>query len=159
MNNLLGTPAHPLLVHLPVVGIPVLAILAIAMIVKPQWRERLAVPTAVFGVVMAGAVILAASAGESLQERVPDTALVRTHAELGDQLKTITVVFAFFLVAYAVVLKFKSHELLKRLAPLLPALLVGCVFLGAAATVWDVRAGHAGAKAVWHNTPKARAHG
>jgi Ni/Fe-hydrogenase subunit HybB-like protein len=159
MNNLFGIPAHPLLVHLPVVGIPVLAMLAIAMIVKPEWRGKLAVPVAAFAVVLAGATILAAGAGESLQERVPNTELVRKHAELGDQLKVIMIVFAAFLVAYAVLLKFKSHELLRRLAPLLPAVLVGCVFIGAVATVWDVRAGHAGAKAVWHGTPKAYVQG
>ena len=77
MNNLFGIPAHPLLVHLPVVGIPVLAMLAVAMIVKPGWREKLALPTAALAVVMAGATILAASAGESLQGRVPNTELVR----------------------------------------------------------------------------------
>lgn len=153
MNNLFGVPAHPLLVHLPVVGIPVLAMLAVAMIVKPEWREKLAVPTAVLAVLMAAATILAAGAGESLQERVPNTELVRKHAELGDQLKAITIAFAAVLVAYAVLLKFKSHDLLRRLAPLLPALLAGCVLVGAVATVWDVRTGHAGAKAVWNQTP------
>jgi uncharacterized membrane protein len=158
VNNLFGIPSHPLLVHLPVVGIPFLAVLAVAMIVKPEWRERLAVPTAVFALVMAGATILAAGAGESLRDRVPNTELVRTHADLGGQLKVIVIVLAGLLVAYAALFKFRRHELLRHLAPILPAVLVACVLVSAVATVWDVRAGHTGAKAVWHKTPKAPIH-
>ena len=40
MDTFAGLPAHPLLVHAPVVLVPVVALLVILMIVRPQWLER-----------------------------------------------------------------------------------------------------------------------
>ena len=40
MNSISGLPAHPLLVHLPVVAIPLAALGVVTMLVKPDWWQR-----------------------------------------------------------------------------------------------------------------------
>ena len=53
INNLFGLPAHPLLVHAPIVLVPLCLVAAIFMAAKPEWRRRFGVPTAVLAVVAA----------------------------------------------------------------------------------------------------------
>ncbi len=74
MDTFAGLPAHPLLVHAPVVLVPVVALLVILMIVRPQWLERfgwLAVGLAGLALVTG---VLAENSGEALEEAVEDSA-------------------------------------------------------------------------------------
>ena len=41
MSEIQGLPSHPLLVHGPVVLIPLVALLMLAMVVKRDWRASL----------------------------------------------------------------------------------------------------------------------
>ena len=50
LDQLLGLPAHPLLVHLPVVVLPLVALGVVALAARPAWRPRYA------GLVLAFAV-------------------------------------------------------------------------------------------------------
>src|SRR5690348_6266660 len=81
-----GLPAHVLLVHAVVVLVPLVAISVIAAAVSSRWRERLGSLPALAAVALVVLTPVTTSAGEWLQQRVPDTAKVRHHAELGDQL-------------------------------------------------------------------------
>ncbi len=40
MDTLFGLPAHPLLVHIPIVLLPLAAIGVIVMLIKPEWHRR-----------------------------------------------------------------------------------------------------------------------
>lgn len=40
LENLFGLPAHPLLVHLPVVMVPIAATMALLMTIRPAWLDR-----------------------------------------------------------------------------------------------------------------------
>jgi hypothetical protein len=40
MDTLFGLPAHPLLVHMPIVLIPLAAIGVVVMLIKPAWHQR-----------------------------------------------------------------------------------------------------------------------
>jgi uncharacterized membrane protein len=40
MDTLFGLPAHPLLVHIPIVLLPLAAIGVIVMLIKPAWHRR-----------------------------------------------------------------------------------------------------------------------
>lgn len=40
LNNLFGLPAHPLLVHLPVVMVPLAAIGALVLAIRPRFWSR-----------------------------------------------------------------------------------------------------------------------
>ena len=87
IDNLFGLPAHPLLVHAPIVLVPLCLVAAVLMAVKPEWRRRFAVPTAVVAVVAAVSVQLAEGSGEALEERVRETNLVEQHAEIAELAK------------------------------------------------------------------------
>lgn len=147
LDKVFGLPAHPLLVHAPIVLIPLLALWAIALAIKPEWRDRFATPTAIIGLGVMVMTIMAAGAGEKLQLRVGETPLIEEHAELGDQTKIIVLVFALLLVGIAVAIR-------RNMAQLVKPLVILAAVAGLVSTVWVVRAGHAGAKAVWQDIGK-----
>jgi uncharacterized membrane protein len=91
-----GLPAHPLLVHLPVVLIPLVAVFAIVLVIVPRWRHRF-LPVLVIGSGLAfvGA-LLAASSGEELVDKVKRSATLDNHTELGDAAQWVA--FVFFVV-------------------------------------------------------------
>jgi len=147
LDKVFGLPAHPLLVHMPIILIPMLTLWVIALAIKPQWRDRLAMHTAAVGVFVMLATIAAAGAGEKFQLRVGDTKLVQDHADLGNQTKVIMIVFALILVGLAVAVRRSLTQFVK------PLVILAAV-AGLVTTVWVVRTGHAGAKAVWQETGK-----
>jgi deazaflavin-dependent oxidoreductase (nitroreductase family) len=68
MDTLFGLPAHPFLVHIPIVLLPVAAIGVIAMVIKPAWHRRYR--WIVLGTGVAGAIgaTLAAQAARSSRD-------------------------------------------------------------------------------------------
>ncbi len=92
-----GLPAHVLLVHVIVVAVPLTAVLLVLTAVWPRARRRGSGLTAIVALVTLVAVPVTTHAGEWLQRRVPATALVRAHTQLGDGLLPWTV--ALFVVA------------------------------------------------------------
>jgi hypothetical protein len=161
MNQVFGLPAHPLLVHVPIVLIPLLALLAIAFVARPAWRPAMSIPLAALAVITLLGTLLAASSGESLRDRVQRTEQVRAHAEQGDQLRVIGALFCLAVLG-TVLLENSERRGWRRLR--LPAgrqLLVLAsavtIVVAVAATTWDVRAGHSGAKAVWSDPSRFRA--
>jgi uncharacterized membrane protein len=154
MSTFFGLPAHPLLVHVPIVLIPLAAITAIISIHKKYRREMLLV-TAVMAIIGAGFLFLAAGAGESLQHDLPRSRAIHEHAELGDKSQGPTAVFAFAAVGAVLSLEasrrkfeYKGKSLPKWSAT---ALLALTVVGGVAATVAVSQAGHSGAKSVWES--------
>lgn len=143
IDKIAGLPAHPLFVHLPIVLIPLLAIWAVLLVIKPEWRERSARPLAIAVVIAAVATIIAAGAGEQLQKRVGEDDLVEKHAELGEQTRLLAILFAAAAVGVAIAIR---RQMLRFITPLV----LLTALLGVASTVWVARAGHAGAKSVWH---------
>lgn len=149
MDLLFGLPAHPLLIHLTLVLVPLCLVVAIASAVRPAWRARLLPILLGLAVVTAVMAVVTASAGEKLALRVPESPLIAVHAELGEQLRLLTLVFAG-VVTLAVLLERLGRRAVST------AMAVIVVAVGSVATVWDVRAGHAGAKAVWQGTAEAQ---
>jgi uncharacterized membrane protein len=103
MDTFAGLPAHPLLVHAPVVLVPVVALLVILMIVRPQWLERfgwLAVGLAGLALVTG---VLAENSGEALEEAVEDSAsrtLLHAHEEAGEKVPLLAFLLFASLVAW-----------------------------------------------------------
>lgn len=149
-----GLPVHVLVVHLVVVLVPVAALLAIAQAWSPAVR-RWAGPLG--PLLCLGALVLvpvATSAGEWLQERLPETAPIERHAELGGQLWPFVLVLFILSVAgwwldrrQAVDAELVSSSRGSVPLQLIVAVLVTVVALGAIAQV--VRIGDSGAQAVW----------
>ena len=160
METLFGLPAHPLLVHLPVVLIPVAGLLAIAFVVRPAWLDRFGWHLVAISGVGALGGILAASSGEGLEElqRKAETAAREDHFELGETARNLGILF--FLIVLAVVLVrhlarkhsedagFWAAARSKAGAIVMSVLLVGSA---AGATVAISAAGHQGAKLVWQD--------
>jgi hypothetical protein len=86
INQFDGLPAHILLVHVVVIVIPLAAFLTIVSAVWPSARRRLGVITPLTALVGLVFVPITTSAGEWLERRVQETALVRKHVQLGDSL-------------------------------------------------------------------------
>lgn len=145
-----GLPAHPLLVHAPVVLIPILLAAIVALTVKPQWRAKGGPYLAAGAIGIFVLCVLAAGSGEKLEARVGEGPLVEEHAELGEQLRLIALFLALAVTAW--VLATRAAVKNTALTAIVTPLAVASVALGALATVWDVRTGHAGAKAVWKET-------
>lgn len=165
IEDIFGLPAHPLLVHAPVVLLPLGALGVLLMVIRVAWFERFKWATlAVVGAGTLGAV-LAAGSGESLQEETRRR--VGDHAEAGDAARAVSIVF-FVVVLVAVLLP----VLLKRRAaarasagegtpqpgatnaqPLWLRILVTLALVASAtaSVITVVNAGHSGAERVWEN--------
>jgi uncharacterized membrane protein len=153
MNQIFGLPAHPLMVHIPIVLIPLLAVMAIGYVARPAWRPGLSAPLAILATITAVGTLLAANTGESLRDHVNRTELVRAHIQQGDQLKAIGVLFGMAVFGLVVVENAERRRWqwlkLPALRQLVMLAAVVTLLMSAVAVVWDVRAGHSGAKAVW----------
>lgn len=101
MDELFGLPAHPLLVHIPVVIIP-LALLAAVLALWPRTRRHAALAAAALALVGAVGAVLAAGAGETLEDDVRETELVEEHVEQGDRVELPALAFGALAIAGAV---------------------------------------------------------
>jgi uncharacterized membrane protein len=152
MDELFGLPAHPLLVHAPVVLGPLVALLTVAFAVRPAWRKH---AWWLFGAtaVLFFATVLATQSGEDLQERMDLAKLVRKHRDLGEATRLL-----IFLQAGATGALALSQTLATRgkatLAKAATPLLAVTVIFAALSTVWMVRTGHEGARVTWNGLPK-----
>lgn len=102
INDIGGLPAHPLIVHLPVVLVPLATVGAVLMLVRPSWRRMFEIPTAVLAVIAAIATQLAIESGESLEHLVGESELVETHSQIAEQARPLIFLFAAVMVAVAV---------------------------------------------------------
>ena len=157
VNEVFGLPAHPLLVHVPVVLIPLAFIGLILITVRPKLKSSLLLPTAAVGIVGVLGAILASEAGEWLQARVDESNLIEQHAELGEMSVNLSIAFGLVLVLLAARYLLVERKLTgenavtKILSPAWVgmAATVGALLFGALATTWLVRTGDSGAKSVW----------
>jgi hypothetical protein len=152
IDQIFGVPAHPLFVHVPVVLVPLAAILAVVAIYK-RFRQPLLIAVATMAAIGGIGVLLAASSGEGLGESVQRTTLIHDHEEKGDAAQAPAVIFGGIAVVAAaeeVLRRSKYAQKLAKLPKWAPAvLLTATIASGAVATAFVYDAGHTGAKAVW----------
>jgi len=153
LSKLFGLPAHPLVVHLPIVLVPLAALGALAIAVVPAWRARFGVLTVAIATVALVGVQLAMGSGEELEDHVDRSAILHRHTELAESLRPMVFVFLVLLVAF-VVLDRRRPGWLSR--PLLIGLATLTVFSGGVSTVRLVQVGHNGARATWHETDMSK---
>lgn len=141
-------PLHPLVIHAPVVGIP-LSLMVVLLFILPRTRPWARWPLAIVVIGATAATIVAKQTGEGLQRLLaispgnPVGDLIQTHSELATQLVIIMVIFA------AVVLMnvFMLARVSRGIGIILLALLLTA---GSMAVVWVIRVGDLGARAVWN---------
>lgn len=153
LNTVNGVPGHVLLVHAVVVFIPLAAILAIASAVWPLARARIGILGPLVALVALVFVPLATNAGEWLQERVPETALVSKHVEMGDGL-TVWATMLFLLTSCSwllpvVIARSPRVPALASNRWIQPVLRVAICAVAIVAVVQTIRIGDSGAKAAW----------
>ncbi|CAN5587005.1 hypothetical protein BH10ACT2_BH10ACT2_15760 [soil metagenome] len=149
MGEIFGTPAHPLLIHIPVVVLPLLAIGAIVLAAKPSWRSRFSWALAGATLATAAVTFWATQSGKRLRDALQPSlgSLAERHAELGDQ--TALLATAFFIGAACLVVM-DRWVLPRRPAKLWPVVFAIVVALvGVASAVWVIRTGHEGARITW----------
>lgn len=161
-----GVPAHPLVVHIPVVMIP----LALALTVLAFWKRVrtsalwCATGSAAIGLVGAA---LAGGTGEALQNAVERTKLLREHTQAGEAVAPVAaVLLAALVVALLAHLSASdsvpfvgSLPIAKKMgAGALTAVLVLSSVIGVAATWVTYDAGHTGAKSAWRNVDLTKVH-
>ncbi|MFP5336821.1 MAG: DUF2231 domain-containing protein [Actinomycetes bacterium] len=139
LDTFAGLPVHVLLVHLVVVGAPLMALLTVLVAARPAWRRRFAWPVVVADAALSVVVFVTAAAGRELQQRLGGQVALE-HAEHGDRLRWLAVglVVAAVLVALAG----------ERRAVGLAATVVAVV-AAVAVTVGVVLTGHSGTESVW----------
>lgn len=170
ISNLMGLPAHPLIVHAVVVLVPLAALGLFLSAVWPAARDKIGwitVGISAFCLVM---IPFATGSGENLEERVDESELVEKHADLAERmLPWVIVLFAaalllmlFFHYRNKVNAKVADGTLseapgwMKIASPLLIAFAI-IASLGNVWTTYEV--GHSGAKATWDDTPAGEREG
>ncbi|WJY63874.1 hypothetical protein CATRI_09010 [Corynebacterium atrinae] len=145
-----GIPAHPLIVHLTVVAVPVAALLLLVWAVAPRLRGRLATLTVVVAAVGAAATLGAKFTGEALLEAQGfsehNPGPVADHAGWADFL-TVAV---FVMLAVAAGYWFFSRRPATG-SVIMVAIRVLAAAVAVAALVTVIGTGHEGAALVWAN--------
>lgn len=164
MGLINGLPAHILLVHAVVVLVPLAALMLVASAVWPAARRRLGLATPVAAAIAFLSIPPATQAGEWLQARVPDSPMVRAHAEMGHSV----IPFAGLMVLLAGLVWWRNRAADADLRPAGPGaalatelrrptdrwtvlIAVVSVLVAAGAVVTTVRIGDSGAKASWQD--------
>ncbi len=140
-EKIAGLPAHPLIIHLPIVLGPIVGVLAVLLLV-PKLRDRLLVPTAALAVVFAVSAIAAVMSGENFLATLNIGDAIEEHEEAAETLRLLSVVLAAVLVAFAA-----SRKRLPATAATGLAMVIAV--LGVATVGFTVKTGHEGATLVW----------
>jgi uncharacterized membrane protein len=162
IKSLFGLPAHPLIVHVPIVLIPLVAIGAVLML-WPSLRAKIGWATVVLAGVATVFSFLAVGSGEQLEESVEGTSneqLLHDHTSIGENIRIW--ILLLFLVLLAIMLwdRYRATPRPEGTAKVSPsraksvgvALSVLSILFAAVSTYWIVRIGHTGAKASWDKT-------
>src|SRR4051794_34328968 len=146
IHRAFGLPAHPLILHVPVIFVPLLGLAAIGYAIWP--RARYALPLAIFSVVTMAATLLTVGAGEAFQEdrarNLPSGGIdptLQDHMDAGRALRVTMILLTATLVAALFARRWPS--------PARVTLRVLTVLLAATAVFFVIRTGHLGAKLAW----------
>lgn len=167
LEKLFGLPAHPLLVHIPVVLVPLAGLIAVVFAFRPAWLDRFGSGLVALTGVGALGGILAAGSGEGLEslQNEAETAAREDHFELGEVARNVAILF-FVIVAAVVVVRYLARRRAARggeatgawgfigskAGAVTAAVLL--VLSATAATYTISVAGHQGAKLRWEEEVK-----
>jgi hypothetical protein len=155
MNQFNGLPAHILLIHMVVLGIPVAALVTVLSAVWPSARRRLGIATPIIALLALVCVPITTNAGEWLQDRVYrgySNPLIVRHAELGDELLPWAIgLFVLAVIAWGLPLVISRAKGPAVLGSDGVRIAVGVLTVAVAviAIVQVYRIGDSGAKAAW----------
>lgn len=146
-------PSHPLFVHAPVVLMPLLAVFAATLLVRPMWRRQVGLALPLLSAGLAAATYLAMRSGRELEDLLGDFA---PNLDKHESLATTTLGMIVALLVSSTAMA--GADLWARangpgwLSRASVAMLGLSAVLAGLATVWMVRTGHEGARLVWKGT-------
>ena len=147
MLRLFDLPAHPLLIHFPIVAIPTLCIIGLIMAFVPSFRERYGIAAVLLGIVTTIATFFAAASGQALADEFQfGDEIIGTHRELGETLRLFVLGLTVALVVM-VALGRRQADSPRDPATLLSS--VGAIAFAILSMIWVIRTGHEGASSVW----------
>jgi hypothetical protein len=150
VDRAFGLPAHPLLLHVPVILDPMAAVGALAFVVRPAWRERWGLALAVLAVASLPGTVLTVGAGEALLRDDFGGVATGTLADHREAARTLRIVMFAFVASLLALL---VADLLRRAGRDLRGTVAGLAVVTAALALasgfYTVRTGHLGAKATW----------
>lgn len=160
LKTLFGLPAHPLLVHLPVVLLPIAGIFAIFFVIRPAFLDKYGRHLVVLSGVGALGGILASGSGEGLAQlqNRPESHAREEHFEMGETARNMGILF-FLIVLAVVVLRHMSKKqageagFWKFVKSSTGAMVMSAALvLSAVGSTYAISvAGHQGAKLVWED--------
>lgn len=155
-------PLHPLVIHVPVIGIP-LALLLALLFAFPRTRAWARWPLVLIVLGSAAATWVSVQSGQGLYGLLgiepgnPVGDLIAQHSTLGGQLFLIMLGFSATAVANVVLVRPGPAgdgvvAVARPATPLRILLLAALVAVAVVAFIWTVRVGDLGARAVWNPT-------
>lgn len=144
-ETVFGLPVHPLLVHATVVLVPLTATAIMLAVFLPRFRAWAGWIPLGLAVISTALAPLSTSTGENLQRRLPETKLIREHAELGDMLLW----WCLGMLAVAAALTVVHRRTAAPSKAVAVGLMVAGVVVGVGTMVQVVLIGHSGAEAAW----------
>jgi drug/metabolite transporter (DMT)-like permease len=157
-DSLFGLPAHPLVVHIAVVMVPLAAVGTVVMAFWAAARRRIGWIVVALAFVAFVGCFLAGESGGALQDSVSQTAAVDAHVSMGGG--GTLAGFAVFLGAAGIMVvdlllrrrtaREQASLPLQKQAPMIVGILA--VLLALFGSVRIIQIGHSGAKATWENT-------
>ncbi len=156
-------------VHAPLVLLPLTSMVAVLFMFKADWRHKFRWQLAFSSLIVFIFVLLAESSGKAFDKATKGLTPVDEHAELANTTKFLT--FGFLVLTCiaiaasrrnrstpaddpvtatdgdATVMVPNAHSLSKIVS-------IVTALVGVLATIWMIRTGHEGAKAVWKGTLK-----
>jgi hypothetical protein len=168
-DEILGLPAHPLMVHAPVVLVPLTVLVALVYGVLPPARQRIGWALVLLALAGAGAAYAAVESGQRFAvARGGVTPDIAGHQELGEMLRNLALLLAVVAVVLVVVdrarhrrrrLQFAEdgspHTYARTrsggvlLGVVSVILTLGLLGVAGAAGYYAYEAGHSGAEMVW----------
>lgn len=163
-----GLPAHPLIIHVPVVLIPASILGALACVARPAWFGRYGILLCLTSIVAMSSIFLAMQAGAALEGLLhlqgEQAHLISEHSQAAHYLAFVFVAFTAILI-----LTFSAHRISGEMGPTglaiadralssrstVVALRVVLVVLALASAGLVFRVGDLGAKAVWQGRIQA----
>ena len=146
IHRAFGLPAHPLIIHIPVVFVPILGLVAIAAAFWPKLHGPI---LAGFSVVSLAGTLLAVGAGEAFRADRgafgANNPTLQNHAEAGETLRWLMII----LTALLVIAMFARKRGRLASGATRPVLSVLIVLAAVASIFFVIRTGHLGAKLAW----------
>ena len=151
-----GLPAHPLMVHIPVVLLPLATIGIIAMTIRPRLIPHFGWLTVVLAGIGFVGTVLAAGTGEELEDSYRAADTLKDHGELGETVRLLAALFFVVLLAWMLFIRWRNKAgeeaataKVRKPKQIALVLAVVAILTGAVATVAMTLTAHNGAKSVW----------